>query len=84
LPAVHNTNERQKQKLADHVTARFGADLTGRTIAVWGLSFKPNTDDMRDAPSRVLIEAIWEAGGKVKAFDPQGHGRLRSDLWTAG
>jgi UDPglucose 6-dehydrogenase len=71
LPAVHNTNERQKQKLAKQVTARLGADLTGRTIAVWGLSFKPNTDDMREAPSRVLIEAIWSAGGKVKAFDPQ-------------
>ena len=71
LPAVHNTNERQKQKLAEQVTARLGADLTGRTIAVWGLSFKPNTDDMREAPSRVLIEAIWAAGGKVKAFDPK-------------
>jgi UDPglucose 6-dehydrogenase len=71
LPAVHNTNERQKQKLAEQVIARLGADLTGRTIAVWGLSFKPNTDDMREAPSRVLIEAIWSAGGKVKAFDPQ-------------
>ena len=71
LPAVHNTNERQKQKLAAQVMARLGADLTGRTIAVWGLSFKPNTDDMREAPSRVLIEAIWAAGGKVKAFDPQ-------------
>ena len=71
LPAVHTTNERQKQKLAEQVTARFGADLTGRTIAVWGLSFKPNTDDMREAPSRVLIEAIWAAGGQVKAFDPQ-------------
>jgi UDPglucose 6-dehydrogenase len=71
LPAVHNTNERQKQKLAEQVTARLGADLTGRTIAVWGLSFKPNTDDMREAPSRVLIKAIWSAGGKVKAFDPQ-------------
>jgi UDPglucose 6-dehydrogenase len=56
LPAVHNTNERQKQKLAEQVTARLGADLTGRTIAVWGLSFKPNTDDMREAPSRVLIK----------------------------
>lgn len=74
LPAVHHTNERQKQKLAGHVTARFGSDLTGRTIAVWGLSFKPNTDDMREAPSRVLIETIWEAGGKVKAFDPQAMG----------
>ena len=74
LPAVHNTNERQKQKLAEQVVARFGADLTNRTVAVWGLSFKPNTDDMREAPSRVLIEAIWEAGGKVKAFDPQAMG----------
>ncbi len=71
LPAVHATNERQKQKLAEQVTARFGTDLTGRTIAVWGLSFKPNTDDLREAPSRVLIEAIWAAGGNVKAFDPQ-------------
>ena len=71
LPAVHNTNERQKQKLVEQVIARFGADLTNRTVAVWGLSFKPNTDDMREAPSRVLIEAVWRAGGKVKAFDPQ-------------
>ena len=71
LPAVHNTNERQKQKLAEQIIARFGADLTNRTVAVWGLSFKPNTDDMREAPSRVLIEAVWRAGGKVKAFDPQ-------------
>ena len=71
LPAVHTTNERQKQKLAEQVTARLGADLAGRTIAVWGLSFKPNTDDMREAPSRTLIEAIWAAGGRVKAFDPQ-------------
>src|SRR3546814_3520988 len=41
-----------------------------KTIAIWGLAFKPNTDDMREAPSRVLIEAIWAAGGKVRAFDP--------------
>jgi len=71
LPAVHATNERQKQKLVEQVSAQLGADLTGRTIAVWGLSFKPNTDDMREAPSRVLIEAVWAAGGQVKAFDPQ-------------
>jgi UDPglucose 6-dehydrogenase len=78
LPAVHATNERQKQKLVEQVTARLGADLTERTIAVWGLSFKPNTDDMREAPSRVLIEAIWSAGGQVKAFDPQAMGACES------
>ena len=71
LPAVHATNEQQKRKLPDHVMRRFGPDLSGRTIGVWGLSFKPNTDDMREAPSRVLVEAIWAAGGRVKAFDPQ-------------
>ena len=49
----------------------FDNDLKGRTVAVWGLSFKPNTDDMREAPSRVLMEALWEAGAKVKAFDPE-------------
>ena len=71
LPAVHATNEQQKRKLPEHVIRRFGPDLRGRTIGVWGLSFKPNTDDMREAPSRVLVEAIWAAGGRVKAFDPQ-------------
>ena len=71
LPAVHATNEQQKHKLPEHVVKRFGPDLSGRTIGVWGLSFKPNTDDMREAPSRVLIESIWASGGRVKAFDPQ-------------
>ena len=71
LSAVHTTNERQKQKLSDHILTRLGPDLTGRTVAVWGLAFKPNTDDMREAPSRVLIEAIWAAGGRVVAFDPE-------------
>lgn len=71
LSAVHSTNERQKQKLPGQVISRLGPDLTGRTVAVWGLSFKPDTDDMREAPSRVLLEAIWAAGGSVKAFDPQ-------------
>ena len=71
LTAVHNANERQKQKLSHHVLSRFGPGLNDRTIAVWGLSFKPNTDDMREAPSRTLMEAIWAAGGRIKAFDPQ-------------
>ena len=58
LPTVHNTNEQQKQKLAEQVEARLGADLAERTVAVRGLSFKPNTDDLRAAPSRLLIEAV--------------------------
>ena len=71
LLAVHTTNECQKQKLAEQVNARLGADLTGRTIAVCGLSFALNTDDMREAPNQTLLETIWAAGGKVNAFDPQ-------------
>ncbi|MDV7401889.1 UDP binding domain-containing protein, partial [Arthrospira platensis SPKY1] len=49
----------------------FDGDLAGRTIAIWGLSFKPNTDDMRAAPSRVLMESLWDAGATVRAFDPE-------------
>ncbi|GAB3273657.1 UDP-glucose dehydrogenase family protein [Parahaliea aestuarii] len=71
LTAVHDTNQRQKNKLAERVMARLGYDLTGKTIALWGLSFKPNTDDMREAPSRYVLEGIWSCGGRVKAFDPQ-------------
>ncbi len=62
-------NERQKTVLFTKIKAHFG-DLRGRTIALWGLAFKPNTDDMREAPSRVLMEALWQAGAKVRAFDP--------------
>ena len=71
LTAVHDTNQRQKNKLAERVFQRFGANLEGRTVAVWGLSFKPNTDDMREAPSRFLLENIWSCGGKVRAYDPE-------------
>jgi UDPglucose 6-dehydrogenase len=71
LTAVHDTNQRQKNKLAERVMTCLGANLTGKTIAVWGLAFKPNTDDMREAPSRSLLENIWSCGGQVKAFDPE-------------
>ncbi len=71
LTAVHDTNQRQKNKLAERVMQRLGANLTGKTVAVWGLSFKPNTDDMREAPSRFLLENIWSCGGKVRAYDPE-------------
>ncbi|MBL6908049.1 MAG: UDP-glucose/GDP-mannose dehydrogenase family protein [Luminiphilus sp.] len=71
LTAVHDTNQRQKNKLGERLIARIGANLTGKTIAVWGLAFKPNTDDMREAPSRFLLENIWSCGGQVRAFDPE-------------
>jgi UDPglucose 6-dehydrogenase len=70
LGAVEAVNARQKQVLFEKIQAHFGGNLVGRSIAVWGLAFKPNTDDMREAPSRVLIEALWAAGVRVRAYDP--------------
>ena len=71
LQAVEAINERQKHKLFDRINAFFKGDLKGKTFALWGLAFKPNTDDMRDAPSRVLMQALWAAGADVRAFDPE-------------
>jgi UDPglucose 6-dehydrogenase len=70
ISAVESVNTAQKQVLFKRIQAFFGNDLAGRTIAVWGLAFKPNTDDMREASSRVLIEALWAAGARVRAYDP--------------
>ena len=70
ISAVEAANDAQKRRLADKIIARFGADLTGRCFALWGLAFKPNTDDMRAAPSRTLMEALWAAGASVQAHDP--------------
>jgi len=69
LAAVETVNERQKTVLFNKIKGHFG-DLRGKTIALWGLAFKPNTDDMREAPSRVLMEALWREGARVRAFDP--------------
>src|ERR1700678_2559739 len=69
LAAVESVNDRQKTVLFGKIKAHFG-DLKGRTLALWGLAFKPNTDDMREASSRVLMEALWAAGAKVRAYDP--------------
>ena len=71
LKSVEMVNHRQKEILFDKIHKHFGGDLSGKTIALWGLSFKPNTDDMRDAPSRVLMEALWKSGAKIKAYDPE-------------
>lgn len=70
LNAVDQANEKQKHVLLDKIVARFGADLKGMKFAVWGLAFKPNTDDMRAATSRVLIEGLWARGATVTAYDP--------------
>jgi UDPglucose 6-dehydrogenase len=70
LTAVEAANERQKMVLVDKVVARFGEDLTGRQFAVWGLAFKPNTDDMREAPSRIIIAELVRRGATIRAYDP--------------
>jgi len=70
LEAVEAVNYDQKNVLINKVFARYGRDLAGKTFALWGLAFKPNTDDMRDAPSRVVISALLRAGGRIVAHDP--------------
>jgi UDPglucose 6-dehydrogenase len=57
--------------LFTHINNHFNGDLAGKTVAVWGLSFKPQTDDMREASARVLMESLWKAGAKVQAYDPE-------------
>ncbi len=71
LSAVEARNDAQKRVLFDKVSAHFGGDLKGKVFALWGLSFKPNTDDIREAPSRVIVEALWAAGASVRAYDPK-------------
>ena len=71
LEAVESLNKRQKARLFDRLSTHFGGVLEGKTIALWGLSFKPKTDDMREAPSRVLMEALWAEGASVRAYDPE-------------
>lgn len=71
LKAVEAVNERQKGILVEKVKRYFGADLSGLTFAVWGLAFKPRTDDMRDAPAITVIESLLAAGARVQAFDPE-------------
>jgi UDPglucose 6-dehydrogenase len=70
LTAVEEANERQKLVLVDKVVARFGADLNGRRLALWGLAFKPNTDDMREAPALVIIHELLRLGATVAVYDP--------------
>jgi len=71
LTAVENVNARQKQVLVNKIKKHYGERLNGKTFALWGLAFKPKTDDMREAPSRVILEALIDAGASIKAFDPE-------------
>lgn len=70
VSAVENVNDHQKTLLVSRLTQHFGEDFSGLKFAVWGLAFKPNTDDMREAPSLVIIEELLKRGAQVSAFDP--------------
>ncbi len=71
LGAVETVNDRQKAHLFELIERHYGGSVAGKTFAVWGLAFKPNTDDMREASSRRLLQLLWEAGAKVRAYDPE-------------
>ena len=71
LRAVEAVNLQQKERLFTHITSFYPEGVAGKTFALWGLAFKPNTDDMREASSRVLLEALWQAGARVQAYDPE-------------
>jgi len=77
LNAVENVNNRQKHRLFEKINKHYRGNLTGKVFALWGLAFKPNTDDMRDAPSRVVLEALIDAGAAVQAFDPEAQEEAR-------
>ena len=80
LQSVEDVNERQKKALVKKVKAYYGNDLTGKTFGVWGLAFKPETDDIREAPSLVIIDALLKAGAKIKAADPEAMEEARKIL----
>lgn len=71
LKAVESRNREQKTLLFRKISRHFNGNLSGKTFAIWGLAFKPNTNDMREAPSRTLMEALWQAGAHVQAYDPE-------------
>ena len=77
LKSVEAVNDRQKHVLFEKMRAYFSGDLSGKVVALWGLAFKPNTDDMREASSRVLMESLWAAGAAVRAYDPVAHAEVR-------
>ncbi|WP_295808074.1 UDP-glucose/GDP-mannose dehydrogenase family protein [uncultured Nitratireductor sp.] len=77
LRSVEERNEKQKNVMFKKIMSHFNGDINGMTFAIWGLSFKPNTDDMREAPSRTVMEALWSAGARVRAYDPKAMNECR-------
>ena len=84
LPAVDEVNDRQKHVLLDKVRSRFDGDLSGRKVALWGLAFKPKTDDIREAPSLVLLRGLLEAGAEVHVHDPIAMDNVRAQMESEG
>ena len=82
IEAVETVNNNQKSVIVDKIKKHFGNDLRGKTFALWGLAFKPNTDDMREAPSLVIMNALWEAGATVQAYDPKAMDEARHIVGT--
>lgn len=80
IEAVEEVNERQKEIVFHKLSSMLGGDLQGKTIAIWGLSFKPETDDMREAPSLVVISALLDSGARVKVYDPVAMNECRRRL----
>jgi UDPglucose 6-dehydrogenase len=80
VEATEAVNQAQKNLLVDRLKEELGADLTGRKIAIWGLAFKPNTDDMREAPSRTIITQLLQLGATVEAFDPVATDNARQEI----
>jgi UDPglucose 6-dehydrogenase len=77
VEAVVTVNDARKRAMADRIAEAFGGDLTGKTVALLGLTFKPNTDDMRDAPSLAIVPALQAMGATVRAYDPEGMAQAR-------
>lgn len=83
LQSVIDVNEQQRERFFGKIVAKYGEDLTGKTIAIWGLAFKPNTDDIRDAPAIYLIKRLLQSGAKVKAYDPEAAENVRQEFGEA-
>lgn len=83
LEAVDQVNERQKSRLVEEIKADLGEDLSGRSFAVWGLAYKPDTDDMREAPSLTIIRGLLAAGARLSVHDPEAHATARAELGEA-